>query len=108
MISLKQLGSATLSGGHNLPIILSILDQGLLSGLSLGLTFALVKFGTSVSLGTFAIAMAIVLVSVGVQSALITTPAAVRIFGLKGKELSHALATLTTVDMLLAVGLVMD
>jgi O-antigen/teichoic acid export membrane protein len=84
---------------------LSIVDQALLSALSLAISLALIKFATPQSLGNFAVASSMTFLALGVQNALVITPAAVRIYGVATEEHAQIVADLATFDTLLNAGL---
>ena len=88
-------------------ISLAVLDQALLSALSLGVGLVLIKFGTVTSVGTFALALSMAFLSQGVQNAMVITPAAVRIFGVSRDRQAEVLETLTTMDLCLSAGVSM-
>lgn len=82
-------------------ISLSVVDQALLSTLSLAINLALVKFANPASVGSFAVASAMTFLAMGVQNAVVITPAAVRIYGIGAEKQKAILSTLTSVDLLL-------
>ncbi len=84
-------------------VFLSLIDQAFLSAMSLVISLVLVKFSTPLSVGIYAVAMAMMFFAVGIQSALVTTPAAVRIFGIAPEAQVEVLSTLTSIDLLLNI-----
>ncbi len=82
-------------------VFLSVIDQALLSAMSLVISLLLVKLASPLNVGIFAVATALMFFAVGVQSAMITTPAAVRIYGTAVDTQIEVLSTLTTIDLLL-------
>ncbi len=86
-------------------ISLSVVDQAMLSALSLAINLVLVKFATPASVGSFAVASAMTYLAMGVQNAVVITPAAVRIYGISAEKQKAILSTLTSVDLLLNLAL---
>lgn len=82
-------------------ISLSVIDQAMLSALSLAVNLVLVKFASPASVGGFAVAAAMTFLALGVQNAVVITPAAVRIYGIGAEKQAAILSTLTSVDLLL-------
>jgi O-antigen/teichoic acid export membrane protein len=84
-------------------VLLSLIDQAVLSAMSLAVNLVLVKLAAPQNVGIFAVATAMMFFAVGIQGALVTTPAAVRIFGAKEDTKLEVLSTLTSVDLVLNV-----
>jgi O-antigen/teichoic acid export membrane protein len=86
-------------------VFLSLIDQAVLSAMSLAVNLILVKLAAPLNVGIFAVATAMMFFAVGIQGALVTTPAAVRIFGAETEAKVEVLSTLTTIDLFLNLGL---
>ncbi len=86
-------------------ISLSVIDQAMLSAVSLAISLFLIKFATPQSLGSFAVATAMTFLATAVQNALVTTPVAVRTHGIDAGARQAVLATLSSVDLVLNVAL---
>ncbi len=86
-------------------VFLSLIDQAVLSAMSLAINLILVKLAAPSNVGIFAVATAMMFFAIGIQGALVTTPAAVRIYGAGPEAQVEVLSTLTTIDMVLNFGL---
>ncbi len=84
-------------------VFLSLIDQAVLSAMSLAVNLMLVKLAAPLNVGIFAVATAMMFFAVGIQGALVTTPAAVRIYGTEPDARIEVLSTLTSIDLVLNV-----
>lgn len=80
------------------PIILSVLDQALTSGLSFGLVIGLVAFTDPATVGHYAIYAASLLIAIGLHAALVTTPLNVMIPGRTPEERDWLIAGIRAAD----------
>lgn len=82
-------------------LVISILDQGILSGVSLGIGLALIRFATPEAVGQFALAMAVFFMFFSVQHSLASLPISTRIFGAADEERTAVLGVICTFDLLI-------
>lgn len=81
-------------------LVVSLLDQGVLSGFNLLLSFALIRFADPSGFGAFVFAATMLLVAGSLQNALILTPLGVIVPGETGFPRAVTLATLGGADRL--------
>ncbi|MBL8572309.1 MAG: O-antigen ligase family protein [Hyphomicrobiaceae bacterium] len=81
-------------------LVVSLLDQGVLSGFNLLLSFALIRFADPSGFGAFVFAATLLLVAGSLQNALILTPLGVIVPGETGFPRAVTLATLGGADRL--------
>jgi O-antigen/teichoic acid export membrane protein len=80
-------------------VVLSVVDQGVLSAQSVLFGFLLMRMGDADGVGRFALAMSAFFIFLAIQLALVSTPMTVKVFGRPAAEQARILRAVCTFDV---------